>query len=61
MDSTTAQESAEDGPIEQNEGSHQTYERKKTLLMNHQVTNLVFLVYKRNANQIRRVNWMQTF
>ncbi|CAI6366910.1 unnamed protein product [Macrosiphum euphorbiae] len=31
MDSTTAQESAENGPIEQNEGSHQTDEREKNL------------------------------
>jgi hypothetical protein len=31
MDSTTAQESTEDGPIEQNEGSHQTDEREKNL------------------------------
>lgn len=31
MDSKTAQESAEDGPIEQNEGPHQTDEREKNL------------------------------
>jgi hypothetical protein len=59
IDSTTTQESAEDGPIEQNKGSNQTDEREKTFLMNHQLTNHVFLVYKKSASQIGRVNWMQ--
>lgn len=59
MDSTTAQESVEDGPIEQNKGAHQIYEREKTFIINHQITNHAFLVHKRSVSQIQRMNWMQ--